>query len=82
MEWAMSDWIEHNGLQWGRDRAVAEMSPSEARCQVRPGFNGAATARSRKLRCVQTDNTDFVSLQWGRDRAVAEIVLYQDGRAV
>ena len=86
------------GLQWGRDRAVAEMTRTEARQAAdfiasmgpRPrgrgnlrlslgsknpptGFNGAATARSRK--CAEWHSAFVVTgrLQWGRDRAVAEI---------
>ena len=35
-------------LQWGRDLSVAEGQPWRAGCTTRPGFNGAATFRSRK----------------------------------
>jgi hypothetical protein len=67
-------------LQWGRDRAVAELKTSDdmtARRQHRRCFNGAATARSRN--CSNTWGTCLgerppLTLQWGRDRAVAELI--------
>ena len=64
----------HIALQWGRDRAVAELSVKDWAPGPEPlSFNGAATARSRN--CPRQCCASLIdeSLQWGRDRAVAEL---------
>ena len=62
------------GLQWGRDRAVSEISRAGTvqRAAI-PGFNGAETARSRKCPNCANPPHEGPWLQWGRDRAVSEI---------
>ena len=63
-------------LQWGRDLSVAEGRIS-GNPQVRiPGFNGAATFRSRKVITEGTVERIAGVLQWGRDLSVAEGVKY------
>src|SRR5579885_1581961 len=60
-------------LQWGRERALAEI------CRLRPiagaqrGFNGAASARSRKWNATSMPQFTKIQLQWGRERALAEM---------
>src|SRR5579884_804840 len=61
-------------LQWGRDRSVAEIRPTDSTTgNTKPGFNGAATDRSRKLLPTARARRWNSGLQWGRDRSVAEI---------
>ena len=60
-------------LQWGRDLSVAEGTCSTGRARSRrPGFNGAATFRSRKVTPTTTTSVTSAALQWGRDLSVAE----------
>ena len=59
-------------LQWGRDLSVAEGAASTARARGRPGFNGAATFRSRKAADWSRADRREYELQWGRDLSVAE----------
>src|SRR5579885_612949 len=62
-------------LQWGRERALAEIGQSSStfRTAAHSGFNGAASARSRKSASQILLNQRIVMLQWGRERALAEI---------
>ena len=60
-------------LQWGRDFNVAERWRRQASTmRDGPGFNGAATLTSRRVRHVDDQVTTGTMLQWGRDFNVAE----------
>ena len=61
-------------LQWGRDRAVAELKHDGHSREFRRPFNGAATARSRNCQNGTSTPQPGYPLQWGRDRAVAELM--------
>ena len=64
---------EHGLVQWGRDRAVAELRYVRRMPEGLGLFNGAATARSRNYHPAMRRLARLCSLQWGRDRAVAEL---------
>jgi len=66
-----------SGLQWGRDRAVAEFFWLCGRSALWNNcFNGAATARSRNYAAARRKSIEQLTLQWGRDRAVAELLAH------
>ena len=52
-EWLLFGWRRADKLQWGRDRAVAELTMDAWDHGAVPRFNGAATARSRNYRTIQ-----------------------------
>ena len=61
-------------LQWGRDRAVAELHRDSPGLPVWNEASMGPRPRGRGITSIGCDASSGIeSLQWGRDRAVAEL---------
>ena len=61
-------------LQWGRDRAVAELESFGAWCARASRLQWGRDRAVAELRHYQELMLLYLTLQWGRDRAVAEFL--------
>ena len=64
------------GLQWGRDRAVAElwqMRSFGVQCASHASMGPRPRGRGIDVGSPERNRLSGLSLQWGRDRAVAEL---------
>ncbi len=67
--------VNPTGLQWGRDRAVAELRRQRVDWQRLRGPSMGPRPRGRGIGSTKPMLDSYTFLQWGRDRAVAEFVL-------
>ena len=62
-------------LQWGRDRAVAELNNSDVLFTWRYMLQWGRDRAVAELQFQRTMHSYLIELQWGRDRAVAELLV-------